>query len=54
MLNDVAQYFKCPVRYTSPRPGDILHIVQDPKPAEQILGWKARVKLEEGINDVLA
>lgn len=52
-MNEVAKFFNCPVEYTSPRPGDILHIIQDPKPAQEILGWQAKVKLAEGIKDVL-
>lgn len=52
-LNAVAKYFDCPVEYISPRPGDIEHIFQDPKPAKEILDWEATVKLEEGIKDVL-
>lgn len=52
-MNEVAVYFNCPVKYTSPRDGDIMHIYQDPAPAETILGWRARVNLAEGIRDVL-
>lgn len=52
-MNEVAKYFECPVEYTSPRPGDIMHIYQNPQPAKDILGWEAKVKLSEGIKDVL-
>lgn len=52
-LNDVAKFFKCPVVYTDPRPGDIKHIYQDPTLAETLLGWKSRVHLKEGIYDSL-
>lgn len=52
-LNKVAEYFNCPVQYIPERHGDIRHIVQDPKPAKEILGWEAKKKLEDGIIDVL-
>lgn len=52
-MNEVAKYFECPVEYTSPRAGDVLHILQNPQPAKDILGWEAKVPLEEGIKDVL-
>jgi UDP-glucose 4-epimerase len=52
-LNTVAKYFNCPVEYIPERPGDIKHIVQDPNPAKEILGWEAQVKLAQGIRDVL-
>lgn len=52
-LNDVAKFFNVPIEYIPERKGDIKHIVQDPEPAEVILGWKAKVKLEDGIKDVL-
>lgn len=52
-LNEVAKYFECPIKYVPERPGDVKHIIQDPGPAKSILGWVAKVKLEEGIKDVL-
>lgn len=52
-LNVVAKYFGCPIKYIPDRPGDVKHIVQDPKPAKDILGWSATVRLEDGIKDVL-
>lgn len=52
-LNFVAKFFDCPVKYIAERPGDVKHIVQDPRPALDILGWQAKVNLEEGIRDVL-
>lgn len=52
-LNDVAKYFNCPIQYIPERHGDIKHIVQDPAPAKEILGWEAKKKLEDGIIDVL-
>jgi nucleoside-diphosphate-sugar epimerase len=39
-------------RYIGDRRGDCKHIVQDPGPAREILGWEARVKFEEGVKDV--
>jgi len=50
-LNDVARYFNCDVKYIAERPGDIKHIVQDPRPAEDNLKWKAEITLEEGMKD---
>jgi UDP-glucose 4-epimerase len=52
-LNKVVKYFECPVQYGPDRPGDVKHIFQDPKPAYEQLGWKAKVPLEEGIFDFL-
>lgn len=52
-LNKVAKYFECPIEYGPERPGDVKHIFQDPKPAFEQLGWKAKVPLEEGIFDFL-
>lgn len=53
-LNFVASYFNAPIKYTDERPGDVKHIFQDPDPAFKMLGWKAKVPLEEGIHDFLA
>lgn len=52
-LNEVAEFFKCPVEYIPDRPGDILHIRQNPQPAKEYLGWEAKVPLSEGIKDCL-
>lgn len=52
-LNEVAKYFDCPVEYIPERAGDVKHIIQDPKPAKELLGWEAKVKLADGIKDVL-
>jgi UDP-glucose 4-epimerase len=53
-LNEVATYFECEVRYGPERPGDVKHIVQDPSPANEHLGWKANVTLSEGMKDFLS
>ena len=52
-LNQVAKFFDCPVKYIDERFGDVKHIKQSPDCAKAILGWEAKVKLEEGIKDVL-
>ena len=52
-LNEVAEYFECPVKYIEERSGDVKHIYQDPKPAYDILKWKANISLEDGMNDFL-
>lgn len=52
-LNLVAKFFGCPIEYIEERPGDVKHIIQDPKPAFDILGWKSQVEIEDGIKDVL-
>lgn len=52
-LNQVAKFFDCPVEYLPERAGDVKHIVQEPQPAADVLGWKALVELPEGIKDCL-
>lgn len=52
-LNEAAAYFECPIEYIDERSGDVKHIYQDPKPAYEILEWKAKIILKNGINDVL-
>jgi UDP-glucose 4-epimerase len=49
----VKELFKAPVRYIEERKGDIKHIIQSPANAKEILGWEAKVALEDGIKDVL-
>src|SRR3990167_4200094 len=41
-MNEVAQYFKCPIDYVSLPPGDARHLSmqQDPKPATEKIGYK--------------
>lgn len=48
-MNEVAKYFKCPVKYIAERRGDIKHIYQDPKPAFELIGFKATRKLKDHI-----
>ncbi len=31
------------------RPGEVMHLVADPRPAQERLGWSARTSLEEGL-----
>ena len=52
-LNQVARWFGGQIVYIADRPGDVKHIVQDPAPAREILGWAATVDLADGIRDVL-
>jgi len=53
-LNEVATYFNAPIEYIAERPGDVKHIIQDPKPAQEALAWQATMTLAEGIQDFLA
>lgn len=52
-MNEVARLFGAEIKYIPERKGDVKHIKQDPKPAKNILGWEAKVKIEDGIKDVL-
>jgi UDP-glucose 4-epimerase len=52
-MNDVAKLFGGEVKYLPERPGDVKHIVQDPKPAFEKLGWRYRVTLKDGIKDCI-
>jgi UDP-glucose 4-epimerase len=53
-LNKVAKYFDKPIQYIEERPGDVKHIIQDPKQAFDCIGWKAKVHLDDGIKDFMA
>jgi UDP-glucose 4-epimerase len=53
-LNDVAKFFEAEIVYKDERPGDVKHIYQDPTPAFEKLGWKAKVSLNEGMIDFLS
>ena len=52
-LNQVAEMFGGPVEYLPERPGDVKHILQDPRDAEKLLGWKYSIELPDGIKDCL-
>ncbi len=52
-LNDAARLISpVEIRYIGERLGDVRHILQDPEPAANILGWRAKIALAEGIGDV--
>lgn len=44
-MNEVAKYFDCPIDYVPLPPGDARHLSmqQNPKPAEEKLGYKAEI-----------
>jgi UDP-glucose 4-epimerase len=50
-MNDIAKMLGVPVEYTAARPGDAKELVSDPYPAEQLLGFKAELDLEDHIRD---
>lgn len=52
-MNEVASFFGCPVQYRPEREGDVKHIVQDPAPAAEVLGFKAEVPFAEGMQAYL-
>jgi UDP-glucose 4-epimerase len=52
-LNYIAEFFNCPIKYIEDRPGDVKHIIQDPKPALKILEWVATVSLEDKIDEII-
>lgn len=52
-LNTIAAMFKCPVVYVPDRPGDVKHILQDPAPAREVLGWTATVSVHDAIQDII-
>lgn len=43
-----------PIEYAPPRPGDIVHSRSDPSAAENAIGFKAQVPMEEGLKETLA
>jgi nucleoside-diphosphate-sugar epimerase len=53
-MNAVAAMFGVPVKHVPDRPGDIKHIVQDPRPASVLLGFEARVPFKTGMEPYLA
>jgi len=48
----VQELFQAKAIYVDERPGDIKHIIQDPSRALEILGFQAKVRLEDGFVDV--
>lgn len=52
-MNKAAGHFGVPLTHIPDRPGDIKHIIQDPKPAEDAIGFVGRVPLSEGILDCI-
>jgi len=52
-LIEVAKYFDCPIDFIDEARGDEKHVEACPKEAKQVLGWEAKVPLEEGIKDVI-
>jgi len=53
-MNEVAGMFGVSVKHVDDRPGDIKHIVQDPRPASVLLGFEARVPFKTGMEPYLA
>lgn len=48
-MNQIAEYFDCPRDYVAPRQGDVQKAVCDTTKTANLLGWKAKISLAEGI-----
>lgn len=59
-INDLARTIinltgsRSKIHYDSPRPGDIVYSQADVSKAKNILGWQAKVSLEEGLKKTIA
>jgi len=49
-INDIADNFKCERDYISARPGDIMNSCADTSKINNILGWKAQISFQRGMN----
>jgi nucleoside-diphosphate-sugar epimerase len=47
--NDVVEWYTIP-----PRPGEIMYLNSDPLKAEEVLGWKPKTSLDEGLDKTIA
>ncbi|KKK79294.1 hypothetical protein LCGC14_2834960 [marine sediment metagenome] len=52
-INDIAKSFGCPIEYIEPRPGEAKHLYANIKKAEKMLGWKANISFDDGIQSYL-
>jgi nucleoside-diphosphate-sugar epimerase len=52
-MNDVAARFGRRIEYRPDRAGDVKHIVQDPAPAREHIGFTAGISFEDGMNAYL-
>jgi len=48
-MNEIAARFGVPVKHGPDRAGDVKHIVQDPAPGWELLGYKAKIPFEDGL-----
>lgn len=51
-VNEACAMLKIPVKYIGERPGDVPSMYQNPTPAVNLLEWKAKVKIADGIQDI--
>lgn len=49
-INDIADNFKCERDYISARPGDIMNSCADTSKINNLLGWKAQISFQRGMN----
>jgi UDP-glucose 4-epimerase len=52
-VNRIAEMIGGPVAYLPRRLGDVRHTLADFSQAEQILGWRPQVSIEEGVAELL-
>ena len=52
-INELAEFFGGKIKYIPPRLGDIRHNLADITRAKELLGWEPKIKLEDGIKELL-
>lgn len=48
-INEAAGFFKCPIEYITPRPGDAKCYVADISRAKKLLKWKPKISFKKGM-----
>jgi UDP-glucose 4-epimerase len=51
-LNEIGNFFECPVHYIPERISDVKHIYQDPTLAKKHLNWESKIPLHTGMMDL--
>jgi nucleoside-diphosphate-sugar epimerase len=52
-INRIAEMIGGPVTYQASRAGDMRHTLADFSQAENILGWRPQVSIDEGVNELI-